>query len=146
MSLQDLPIYLIAIVAGWILAHVVKYIIALAKRNNRKFREQVFISGGMPSAHATTVAALTTVIGLTEGFSSATFALGVMFLLIITHDAVRVRRASGEQGEALSQLIKEAKSKIILGRSHKGHTIAEVAVGWIFGILIGLAVFAIFAN
>lgn len=142
MQVHVWAIYLITIVVAWILAHLVKYAIALIRKNNRSFREQIFISGGMPSAHATTVAALTTVIGLIEGFSSASFALGVMFLLIITHDAVRVRRASGEQGEALTNLIKEMKSKIILGRSPKGHTVAEVAVGWIFGILIGFAVFA----
>lgn len=143
MSLSDLPIYLATIVVAWLLSHLVKYAIALVRRNALKFGDQIFRSGGMPSAHTTTVTALVTVIGLLDGINSAIFGLGIMFLLIVSHDAVRVRRATGEQGDALIQLIEKTKTKITLRASPKGHSLAEVAVGWIAGIAIGVAVFAI---
>lgn len=143
MSLADIPIYLVTIVVAWLLSHLVKYGIALVQHNALKFGDQIFRSGGMPSAHTTTVTALVTVIGFTDGVTSAVFGLGVMFLLIISHDAVRVRRATGEQGDALIQLIEKTKSKIVLRTSPKGHSLAEVAAGWIAGLVIGLAIFAI---
>lgn len=143
MQLSDLPIYLVTIATTWLLVHIAKYIIALIRGNALKFSSQIFRSGGMPSAHTATVTALVTVIGLVGGIDSAVFGLGVMFLLIVSHDAVRVRRSAGEQGVALSQLIKETKSKILLKPAPLGHSLTEVAVGWVVGIVIGLAIFAI---
>lgn len=144
MEPSAFPLYLLTIVVTWVLAHIIKYAIALGTKKALKFKEQVFASGGMPSAHAATVMSLATVIGLAEGINSAAFAVTALLLLIVTHDAVRVRLASGRQGDALVALIKEVKSTIELGRSPKGHTIPEVAAGWVLGLIVGIAMFAIF--
>ncbi len=95
----------------------------------------------MPSAHSATVVAVTTIIGLEEGFSSAIFGLAVTFAGVVMYDAVMVRRSVGEQGASIQQLIKESKSKVKLPRAAKGHTPLEVLVGSVLGVIIGVVVF-----
>jgi acid phosphatase family membrane protein YuiD len=133
--------YLIALVAGWLLAHIVKYTIAGIRGKRLDFAHQLFISGGMPSSHATTSFAVWTVILLTKGFDSAIFGLATVFVLIVAYDAVKVRRSSGEQGDAIVQLIHETKSSAKIPRVAKGHTPLEVLVGSLFGVCIGIIVF-----
>ncbi len=139
--MEFVPVYLITIVVGWLLAHVVKYVIAVRKGKQVDFTHQLFMSGGMPSSHATTSVALWTVIALKDGIDSGLFGLATLFVLIVCYDAVKVRRSSGEQGEAIVQLIKASKSDIRLPRTAKGHTPIEVLAGAIFGAVIGSIVF-----
>lgn len=141
MSLPDISPYLIVIVVGWLTAHLVKHLIALSKGRQLDLVRQLFISGGMPSSHAATSVAVWMVILLKDGMDSGLFGLATLVTLIFCYDAVKVRRSSGEQGEALRALIKESKSKIALPRSARGHTPLEVLVGAILGALIGLVVF-----
>ena len=136
--------YLFAIVVTWLVAHIIKYGIDLLTPLPETKREKVFRSGGMPSAHVATMTALWTVILVLNGWTSAIFALASLMLLIIAHDAVRVRRASGEQGKALALLIDETKSKIPHPRAPKGHTPMEVAAGFVLGIIIGLLITSLF--
>lgn len=133
--------YLIAIVAGWVVAHSIKYVIARSNGKQVDFAHQLFISGGMPSSHAATSVALWTVVALIDGVGSGLFGLATLVVLIICYDAVKVRRSSGEQGAAISAIIKETKSNVKLPRSAKGHTPFEVLVGAILGLVIGLIVF-----
>lgn len=133
--------YLIAIVAAWLLAHVVKYAIAISKGTQVDVTHQLFISGGMPSSHAATSVAIWTVIALKDGMASGLFGLATFVVLVVCYDAVKVRRSSGEQGEAISQLIKESDSKVRIPRAAKGHTPVEVVAGAVFGAAIGLVVF-----
>lgn len=133
--------YLFAVAAGWLVAHVIKYVMARSKGKQVDFTHQLFISGGMPSSHATTSIALLTVIGLKDGFETGLFGLAALFALIVCYDAVKVRRSSGEQGEAIQKLIKVSKIKIDLPRSAKGHTPTEVIMGCLLGVFVGLVVF-----
>ena len=64
-----------------------------------------------------------------------------LLALIVMYDAVKVRRSSGEQGVAISELIKEQNSKVKLPRVSKGHTPMEVTVGALLGVIIGIIVF-----
>ncbi len=136
--------YLIAIVATWVIAHLIKYVIDDMSRNPTTKREKVFRSGGMPSAHTATAVALWMVILVKDGWSSGLFGLSTLTLLIIMHDAVRVRRASGEQGEAIALLIDETKSKVPHPIAPKGHTVTEVTVGALLGVIIGSFVVILF--
>lgn len=133
--------YIVAIVAAWLLAHVVKYAIATSRGTQLDLTHQLFISGGMPSSHAATSAAIWMVILLKDGVASGLFGLATFVVLVVCYDAVKVRRSSGEQGEAISQLIKEAKSKVRIPRAAKGHTPLEVFAGAVFGVVIGAVVF-----
>ncbi len=95
----------------------------------------------MPSSHSAAVVALMSVVGMREGVDSAIFGVITLFAAIVMYDALMVRRSSGEQGEALSLLIKEQKSKILLPRAAKGHQPLEVAVGALLGMVIGFGVY-----
>lgn len=55
---------------------------------------RMFGSGGMPSAHSTFVVALSTAIGIKNGVWSDTFALCLVFSIIIIYDAMNVRYQS----------------------------------------------------
>lgn len=133
--------YIIAVLAGWIIAQGVKYLIVAYKRRSFDHVRQLYLSGNMPSAHSATVVALVVVIGLRDGIGSGLFGLAALFASIVMYDAMMVRRSSGEQGIAIQQLIKESSSKVALPRAAKGHKPLEVVVGALLGTIIGLVVF-----
>lgn len=133
--------YLIVIVAGWFTAHVIKHLVALSRGYRPNLVRQLFISGGIPSSHAATSVGVWTVVLLRDGADSGLFGLATLLALIVCYDAVKVRRSSGEQGEALHELIRESKSKVALPRSAKGHTPVEVIAGALLGALLGMVVF-----
>lgn len=133
--------YLWAAGIAWIVAQGLKYIIAIIQSKTvRKFRS-LYISGGMPSAHSATVVAVTTVIAFREGVGSGLFGLAALLTAIVMYDAVMVRRSSGIQGDILTQLLKDTKSKIIVPRFAHGHQPLEVLAGAILGVVIGSIVF-----
>lgn len=133
--------YLIAIVAAWLMAHIIKYTIAALRHQKLDFTHQLFISGGMPSSHAATSVAVWTVVLLIDGPESAVFGLATLITLIVCYDAVKVRRSVGEQGEAVQALIRHGKAKVTLPRAAKGHTPLEVVAGALLGVLVGVVVF-----
>ena len=134
--------YIIAILAGWIIAQGAKYVIVALKNRNFDHFRQLYLSGNMPSAHSATTVALCVVVGLRDGFGSALFAVTALLAGIVMYDAMMVRRSSGEQGLAIHALIALSKNKeIVLPRAARGHTPLEVAVGAILGVAIGAVVF-----
>lgn len=133
--------YLIAAVIAWVIAQGLKYIVSSIKNKNLNNKRQLYLSGGMPSAHSATVTALLVVIGLTDGVNSSVFGLAALFAAIVMYDAVMVRRSSGEQGAAIAALIKEQKSSVKLPRAAKGHSPIEVFVGVLIGFIVGLIVY-----
>lgn len=133
--------YIIAIISAWLGAHIIKYIINKINKNEISFRVNLFNSGGMPSSHSATVIALTTVIGLIDGTNTGLFGLAFLMSIIVMHDAMKVRRSTGEQGNAIRYLIKEQKSNVEIPYTAQGHILSEVVVGAIFGLLIGIVVF-----
>jgi len=134
--------YLIAIMAGWIIAQGTKYITIAIK--NRSFGDirQLYLSGNMPSAHSATTIALATLVALRDGIDGPLFAIAALFAGVVMYDAIMVRRSVGEQGIAIKSLIKLTKNKtLVLPRSARGHTPLEVLVGAFLGVLIGYIVF-----
>lgn len=99
------------------------------------------MSGGMPSSHSATVMAVTTVIGLRDGFGSGLFGLAILCAIIVMYDAMKVRRSAGEQGIAIKKLIKEQKSNVDVPYITMGHTLLEVVAGAMFGLVVGIVVF-----
>lgn len=138
---MDISPYLIAIAAGWVIAQGAKYLLIAFRHRSLAGVRQLYLSGNMPSAHSATTIALAVVVALRDGLQSGLFAVALLLAGIAMYDAVMVRRSSGEQGEAIQQLIKEQKSKVALPRAAKGHTPLEVAVGAVLGAVIGVVVF-----
>ena len=133
--------YIIAGLAGWVVAQLGKYVAASIRNRKLASLRQLYLSGHMPSAHSATVIAVLVVIGLKDGVGSGLFGLALTFALVVLYDAMMVRRSSGEQGIAITGLIKETKSPVPLPRVALGHTPLEVAVGSLIGLAVGVAVY-----
>ena len=95
----------------------------------------------MPSSHSASVAALSTLVGLNEGFRSAIFAVTLFFSLIVMYDAAGLRRAAGHHATVLNRLIDEhfrdhADTQRLI--ELLGHTPLEVLVGALLGVATAL--------
>ncbi|MDX2007745.1 MAG: divergent PAP2 family protein [Meiothermus sp.] len=111
--------------------------------------ERLAETGGMPSSHSATVAALATGVGLTEGMGSALFAICIVLAIIVMYDATGIRRAAGLHAERLNDLVEEFRTVIQQGPQPEplkellGHTYLEVAVGATLGVIFALLSFTL---
>jgi len=133
--------YITAGLAGWIISQLGKYVVASFKNGKLASMRQLYLSGNMPSAHSATVVAVLVVVGLKDGIESGLFGLALVFASVVLYDAMMVRRSSGEQGIAITALIKESKIPVPLPRVAMGHTPLEVAVGSLIGFAVGVTVY-----
>ncbi len=119
-------------------AQVIKFILFTIR--SQKINFKIFTTtGGMPSSHSAGVMALSTAVGILEGFDSTLFAISLGFSMIIMYDAAGLRRAAGKTAACLNRMMEDfyyhdlqsvgGKLKELLG-----HTPFEVFVGAIFGI------------
>ena len=96
----------------------------------------------MPSSHSAIVAALTTSVGRLNGVTSDTFAIALIFSIVVMYDAQGVRRAAGRQAAVLNRLVDDLMAQRGLQetrlRELLGHTPVEVLVGAALGIAVGL--------
>lgn len=101
--------------------------------NFRRFVE----TGGMPSSHSAAVSALTTAVGLQQGFGSTLFGVTLYFSLIVMYDAAGLRQAAGRQAVILNRLMNEHFEEAEADRHRLmellGHTPLEVLVGATLG-------------
>jgi acid phosphatase family membrane protein YuiD len=102
--------------------------------NFRRFVE----TGGMPSSHAASVSALSTMVALDQGVRSPLFGVTLYFSLIVMYDAAGLRRAAGRQAVILNRLMDEhfkhpdAATQRLM--ELLGHTPLEVATGALLGV------------
>ncbi len=114
------------------------YYFATRRWNLRRFVE----TGGMPSSHSASVAALSTAVGLHQGFATPLFGVTLYFSLIVMYDAAGLRRAAGRQATLLNRLIEENWEHREV-EAHRlmellGHTPLEVLVGALLGVASAL--------
>lgn len=95
-------------------------------------------SGGMPSGHTASLTAMVVCLGHISGYGLAAFVLGIGVWMIVVYDAIHVRYAVGEQGKALNKLLKEANHPTL--PVVEGHTVPQVIVGAIIGLVVGFGV------
>lgn len=80
----------------------------------------MFEAGGMPSSHSALVCSLSMIAGLKSGFDSILFAIVVIFSAVVMYDAIKVRA------------------------EEVGHTLIEVGLGGVLGIIISLISYLLF--
>lgn len=103
-------------------------------------------TGGMPSSHSATVAALCTSSLLHYGSDSPLFAISVVFGIIVIYDATGIRRAAGRHAEILNELLAEfshlfdEKSRPKALKTLLGHTYPQVLAGLGIGITMAFIV------
>lgn len=129
---------------AWTIAQIVKGLIDRIIYGSFSL-ERFLASGGMPSSHSALVTCCAATIGRLYGYDSGLFALSVLFAGIVMYDACHVRRASGEQAQALNDLFR------ILSKDHPdlitqeelkvvmGHTLLQVFFGSLLGIVLAMA-------
>ncbi len=130
-------------ITGWMVASILKILINW--RSTRRIDFHYLTSlGGMPSAHSSTVSALATSVGLSDGFSSTIFVITLIFALVIMLDASTVRRAAGLQATLLNQVVDVMLTQHHLPtrklREILGHTRTEVLVGMLVGVAIAIII------
>jgi hypothetical protein len=118
--------------------------------NNLNWQHLINDYGGMPSSHTAFVVSLATVMGLSQGFESPAFAISFVVMAIVMRDAVGFRREIGRNSVFTNMLAKityknansQTKKKLEFLNEKVGHSILEVAVGFIIGV--GLTVLLYF--
>jgi acid phosphatase family membrane protein YuiD len=131
---------------GWLLAQGIKPLISLIAGDAFDMKK-AFSTGGMPSSHTSTVVALTTSLGITEGIGSTQFAIAMVFSCVVIYDAIGIRHEAGKQAGVLNDWSKtfaelfednqftQANLKTMLG-----HTVSQVICGIILGLIVGFVV------
>ncbi|WP_319477575.1 divergent PAP2 family protein [Marispirochaeta aestuarii] len=140
------PVFLSAIF-GWFMAQFVKAAVELFKPRSLKSRDVIYSllwrTGGMPSSHSSTTAALTTSLGFVEGMDSPIFISMLFFSMLVIRDALGVRRSAGLQARALNNLGAELQKRYKIPfhpvKEVHGHTPAEVFIGALLGFFIAVA-------
>lgn len=98
--------------------------------------------GGMPSSHAASVSALSTAVGIEQGFNSTVFGAVAFLSLLIIYDAAGLRQAASRQAQLLNQMLEDLKTQhSIRGErlvERLGHTYVEVFVGVAYGVSVAL--------
>lgn len=142
-----IPPFLIPVGVG-ILAQLSKPIF-----NKKWWRDQINRSdplpqyGGMPSAHTAFATSLATIVGLTDGIYTASFAISVGVLIFILDDALRLRVFLGRFGVAIRKLIhllpEEERKSLPQIEGRIGHTASEVLVGAVIGIIATILIWTV---
>ncbi len=119
---------------------------------DKKFNFKIFTTtGGMPSAHSAGVMAVTTTVGLLEGFTSVIFAVSFAFAMVTMYDAAGLRRAAGKTAACLNRMMDDFYKHDVQAIGGKlkellGHTPFEVFVGAALGILYSIFMHTYFFN
>ena len=138
------PILTVALLA-WFVAQVLKTLINFILLGQFQL-ERMWGDGGMPSAHSATVCAMVIATARSEGFGSAIFAVAAVVAIITMHDAMGVRRETGEQAKVLNKMIEQwidvtEKNAPFLQNMHLkemvGHTPLQVLAGFVVGCVVG---------
>ena len=139
---------LIIAATAWLTAGVLKVLVELLV--NKRFNiSRVFGAGGMPSSHTATVVSLSISLGYYEGLKSASFALAVIFTIIVIHDAVGVRLETGKQAKVLNKMLFESKAFSELDfetalKEYVGHTPFQALIGAIVGAVVAIVMIILY--
>jgi uncharacterized protein len=136
--------YLLPAILAWAIAQILKVGVVSVRKRHLDLRV-LAETGGMPSSHSAIVAALATSVGRLNGVTSDTFAIALIFSIVVMYDAQGVRRAAGLQAAILNRLVDDLMAQRGIQetrlRELLGHTPVEVLVGAALGIVVGLLPF-----
>lgn len=139
--------HLLTALAAMVIAQVLKLFFDYWRTKSWQ-KALLFSTGGMPSSHSALAMSLAVSIGMYEGFETTLFAMSAVLALVVMHDAQGIRRAAGQQAEAINFLFSKLEDQgIKLDQKLKellGHRPIEVMAGGILGFFVAIAAFAIF--
>ena len=135
------PVFLSA-GGAWLVAQGAKNICEAIRYGFSK--ERLAGGGGMPSAHSATVTGLTVGCLLSDSAASPEFVVALFLAIVVMYDAMGVRLETGQQAKILNKM---RERDIAEGREplfekpmdeHMGHTLPEVIVGVLTGIVVAV--------
>lgn len=129
---------------AWLIAQLIKVVIAIFDKDERTLVKVLFSNGGMPSSHSSCVSALCVACALQEGVGSALFAVSFILACVVMIDASGVRYETGKQAKIINQitrkLFSEDSSEVNAGlKELVGHTPFQVLMGSLLGIAVAVA-------
>ena len=137
----------VATFTAWLLAQVLKVPFE-ALRTKKWDWSLIMDPGHMPSSHSAIMTAVTTSIGLTEGWGSSAFLLALCVTGIVIYDAAGVRRQSGFHAVRINIILEQLKRMEKWDQDEMkalaeiiGHSPAESAAGATLGVVIALLIF-----
>lgn len=139
-------IIFLSTVTSLCVAQIIKMLFYLFTNKRKKITDaletMIWRTGGMPSSHSAVVCSLATSTGFKEGIASNYFIFSLILAMVVLRDSLGVRRAAGLQAKALNNLGKQMAEKTGLEfhsvKEIQGHTLLEVFVGALLGILIAV--------
>ncbi len=139
--------FFLAPMVSWIVAYLLKVVIDSVRSGFCK--ERIVGGGGMPSSHAALVTALVCIVVALKGADSFEFAIALFFGLTAMYDSRRVRFETQRQGRALNNLNEERSEEgkqpldVVKFREKVGHTISELLLGAVIGVICSIIVYHI---
>lgn len=134
--------YLICPIVTLILCQLIKFTGETIKTGEINIGRLFNGTGGMPSSHTSFSSSVTMLVGYNLGFDSPLFAVSLIFMFIVSYDAMGLRYESGKQAEAINMLftelgrIKQPKAVFIKLKEQLGHKPLEVLVGLLLGTVV----------
>ena len=133
-------IYIICPFVTLIICQLLKFTIESIKYKRLNWSRLYNGAGGMPSTHTSFSSSITMLIGYTLGFNTPIFAVSLVFMCIISYDAMGLRFESGKQAEAINMIVDElfkTKPKKTFKRLKEqlGHKPLEVLMGVLLGTI-----------
>ena len=102
----------------------------------------------MPSSHAALVVSLTAMVGYTNGWNSAAFAIALIVAVLTIRDAGGFRRVLGKHAAEINQLTQNLAAVQPNDYSHLkerlGHTPLQLFVGSLVGLIVSCLYLIIF--
>ena len=138
------PWFISAFIAGGG-AQVIKFAINWWRTRKVEYRF-LRTPGGMPSSHSALVSALSTAVGLTNGFDTPYAMIAVGFGILVLFDAATLRRAAGDHARLLNKIVAtlNASEDVKIEAAHLqemlGHRRREVLAGVLLGIVTAIGV------
>jgi len=124
----------------WFTAQFIKITADIIREKRFNFKWLIG-TGGMPSSHCAATSALATTLGLSYGFDSGIFAIGLGFAIVTMFDAQSARRAIGKQAEVLNNMVEDIYFKKPIKEERLaeliGHTPVQVLAGASLGGFLG---------
>ena len=130
---------LAAALSAWLLAQIFKLPLQYLREGEWDWTVLVR-PGGMPSSHSALITAGAHGVGLTVGFDSPIFALGVVIAMIVIYDATGVRRQAGRHAEIINRMIRDLFEGHQLSQEQLREVLGHSPVEALVGLLLGLSV------
>ena len=133
--------WLMSVLGAWFFAQILKVFTGVFRQREFTIRAMIFGSGGMPSSHTASVAALATSTAIRCGVSTWQFAISAILCVIVMTDATGVRRETGKHSEALNRLLqayRDDENPLDLFRELIGHSPLQVFCGFLTGVTVAI--------